>query len=387
MLNSIDKSAVEIKNEFKNEFSSNISPKIKQFNKKRFVLAIEGIVSLIIPAAMAYIFFVMQHPQTQKDMISAISTIVICGSILPIISLYYYFCPESIKTADLAAASKHTGELEEQVLSLFRIKRSNYISKLKQNQLIEKLKETMIFPKFDRVTRFNARITLGGMFVLKNANDIGTKYESTRNSCKITIRENSFYNIKTNDYYMVLLLGGFALLVCTTCMAQKISQEMIWFGYALSIALLGAYIIMIFVNSSDQYKGVTIEIETPDKIYDGHAVLLPSDIKSTKIVKKPLRAFRSPINTYNLFISKTNPPNALTPVFFSILENIKKTFKTKSVRVSIKDNSIILFIKTHNKRLNVFDWTKDMESSKAYEPFINRWLSVFNMADNLSKKS
>lgn len=56
MLNSIDKSAAEIKNEFKNEFSSNISPKIKQFNKKRFVLAIEGIVSLIIPAAMAYIF-------------------------------------------------------------------------------------------------------------------------------------------------------------------------------------------------------------------------------------------------------------------------------------------------------------------------------------------
>ncbi len=88
-----------------------------------------------------------------------------------------------------------------------------------------------------------------------------------------------------------------------------------------------------------------------------------------------------------IFISKTNPPNALTPVFFSLLENIKKTFKTKSVRVSIKDNSIILFIKTHNKRLNVFDWTKDMESSKAYEPFINRWLSVFNMADNLSKKS
>ena len=96
MLNTADKSALEIKKEFKHQFSSSISPKIKNFNKKRFILAIEGIISLIIPVIMAYIFFVLEHPATPKDNNIAIASIVVCGSIFPIISLYYYFCPEKI---------------------------------------------------------------------------------------------------------------------------------------------------------------------------------------------------------------------------------------------------------------------------------------------------
>ena len=68
MLNIPEKTTEEIKSEFKNQFTSTISPKVKQFNKKRFILAIEGIVSLIIPAAMAYIFLfwnILQHLKIQ----------------------------------------------------------------------------------------------------------------------------------------------------------------------------------------------------------------------------------------------------------------------------------------------------------------------------------
>lgn len=407
MLNMPEKTTEEIKSEFKNQFTSTISPKVKQFNKKRFILAIEGIVSLIIPAAMAYIFFVLEHPATPKDTNLAILSIIVCGSILPLISLYYYFCPDKIKEEENAAkniiklnenfnkalyehgehCTKESLELEDQVLALFRIKKSNYISQLKQNQLIEKLKSTTIFPPFDKLTRFNARITLGGLFVLKNTNDIGTKFHTSRNGCNIMMRENSFYRMKPNDYYLVLLFGGLTVLTVTNCMASNITHFQTIVAYLFAITLLTAYIIMIFVNSADQYKGVIVEIETPEKIYDGHAVLLPYDDKLAKTTGKFIREVKQPVKEYRLFINKTNEPKMLTPIFFSLMENIRQNFKPKNLRISIKDNSIIFFMETSSKKLNIFDWTRDMENSKTYEPFINRLLSLFNMTDFLSKKT
>lgn len=407
MLNIPEKTTEEIKSEFKNQFTSTISPKVKQFNKKRFILAIEGIVSLIIPAAMAYIFFVLEHPATPKDTNIAILSIIVCGSILPLISLYYYFCPDKIKEEEKAAknilklnenfnkalyehgehCTKESLELEEQVLALFRIKKSNYISQLKQNQLIEKLKSTTIFPAFDKLTRFNARITLGGLFVLKNTNDIGTKFHTSRNGCNITMRENSFYRMKPNDYYLVLLFGGLTVLTVTNCMSSNITHFQTIVAYLFAITLLTAYIIMIFVNSADQYKGVIVEIETPEKIYDGHAVLLPYDDKLAKTTGKLIREVKPPVKEYRLFINKTNEPKMLIPIFFSLMENIRQNFKPRNLRISIKDNSIIFFMETSSKKLNIFDWTRDMENSKTYEPFINRLLSLFNMTDFLSKKT
>ncbi len=407
MLNIPEKTTEEIKSEFKNQFTSTISPKVKQFNKKRFILAIEGIVSLIIPAAMAYIFFVLEHPATPKDTNIAILSIIVCGSILPLISLYYYFCPDKIKEEEKAAknilklnenfnkalyehgehCTKESLELEEQVLALFRIKKSNYISQLKQNQLIEKLKSTTIFPAFDKLTRFNARITLGGLFVLKNTNDIGTKFHTSRNGCNITMRENSFYRMKPNDYYLVLLFGGLTVLTVTNCMTSNITHFQTIVAYLFAITLLTAYIIMIFVNSADQYKGVIVEIETPEKIYDGHAVLLPYGDKLAKTTGKLIREVKPPVKEYRLFINKTNEPKMLTPIFFSLMENIRQNFKPRNLRISIKDNSIIFFMETSSKKLNIFDWTRDMENSKTYEPFINRLLSVINMTDFLSKKT
>lgn len=407
MLNMPEKTTEEIKSEFKNQFTSTISPKVKQFNKKRFILAIEGIVSLIIPAAMAYIFFVLEHPATPKDTNIAILSIIVCGSILPLISLYYYFCPDKIKEEEKAAknilklnenfnkalyehgehCTKESLELEEQVLALFRIKKSNYISQLKQNQLIEKLKSTTIFPAFDKLTRFNARITLGGLFVLKNTNDIGTKFHTSRNGCNITMRENSFYRMKPNDYYLVLLFGGLTVLTVTNCMSSNITHFQTIVAYLFAITLLTAYIIMIFVNSADQYKGVIVEIETPEKIYDGHAVLLPYDDKLAKTTGKLIREVKPPVKEYRLFINKTNEPKMLIPIFFSLMENIRQNFKPRNLRISIKDNSIILFMETSSKKLNIFDWTRDMENSKTYEPFINRLLSLFTMTDFLSKKT
>ena len=44
-------------------------------------------------------------------------------------------------------------------------------------------------------------------------------------------------------------------------------------------------------------------------------------------------------------------------------------------------------METSSKKLNIFDWTRDMENSKTYEPFINRLLSIFNLTDFMSKKS
>lgn len=407
MLNMPEKTTEEIKSEFKNQFTSTISPKVKQFNKKRFILAIEGIVSLIIPAAMAYIFFVLEHPATPKDTNIAILSIIVCGSILPLISLYYYFCPDKIKEEEKAAknilklnenfnkalyehgehCTKESLELEDQVLALFRIKKSNYISQLKQNQLIEKLKSTTIFPAFDKLTRFNARITLGGLFVLKNTNDIGTKFHTSRNGCNITMRENSFYRMKPNDYYLVLLFGGLTVLTVTNCMSSNITHFQTIVAYLFAITLLTAYIIMIFVNSADQYKGVIVEIETPEKIYDGHAVLLPYDDKLAKTTGKLIREVKPPVKEYRLFINKTNEPKMLIPIFFSLMENIRQNFKPRNLRISIKDNSIIFFMETSSKKLNIFDWTRDMENSKTYEPFINRLLSLFNMTDFLSKKT
>lgn len=407
MLNTADKSALEIKKEFKHQFSSSISPKIKNFNKKRFILAIEGIISLIIPVIMAYIFFVLEHPATPKDNNIAIASIVVCGSILPIISLYYYFCPEKISKEEKQennvikigdtfnralyehgeSYTKQSLELEEQILALFRIKKSNYISTLKQSRLYEKLKNSFIFPKFDRLARFNARITLGGLFVLKNTNDIGTKYKTSRNGCSISLRENSFYNIKPNDYYLVLLFGGLFVLTVTNLMSANITHFQTIVAYLFAITLLGAYIIMIFVNSADQYKGVIVEIETPEKIYDGHAVLLPAGDKSVKETRKLLREVKPPVKEYKLLINKTNEPKILSPVLFAILENIKENFKPKYLRACIKDNSLIIFMETTSPKLNIFDWTKDMENAKAYDPFINRLLSVFNLVDYLSKKS
>lgn len=407
MLNIPEKTTEEIKSEFKNQFTSTISPKVKQFNKKRFILAIEGIVSLIIPAAMAYIFFVLEHPATPKDTNLAVLSIIVCGSILPLISLYYYFCPDKIKEEEKAAknilklnenfnkalyehgehCTKESLELEEQVLALFRIKKSNYISQLKQNQLIEKLKSTTIFPAFDKLTRFNARITLGGLFVLKNTNDIGTKFHTSRNGCNITMRENSFYRMKPNDYYLVLLFGGLTVLTVTNCMSSNITHFQTIVAYLFAITLLTAYIIMIFVNSADQYKGVIVEIETPEKIYDGHAVLLPYDDKLAKTTGKLIREVKPPVKEYRLFINKTNEPKMLIPIFFSLMENIRQNFKPRNLRISIKDNSIIFFMETSSKKLNIFDWTRDMENSKTYEPFINRLLSLFNMTDFLSKKT
>lgn len=405
-MQTLDKNTTEITQEFNSHFSSAISPKIKTFNKKRFILAVEGLVSLIIPAVMAYIFFVLEHPATPKDTETAILTIVVCGSILPVISLFYYFCPEKIKEESEAAknlikikafnkalyehgeaCSEATDALEEQVLSLFRIKKSTYISQLKQGQLIEKFKNSMIFPHFDRITRFNARITLGGLFVLKNTNDIGTKYKTTRNGCSISLREHSFYSNKPNDYYLVLLLGGFILLSITNLMASNLNQIMLWIGYIFSISLLAAYIIMIFVNSADQYKGVVVEIKTPEKIYDGHAILLEADDKHKASLKKLIREVKSPLADYTLHISKTNPPNVLSAAFFTLISNIRENFKPKYLRISIQDNSLMLFMKTSARKFNIFDWTKDMENAKAYEPFINRLSSIFNMADFLSKKS
>lgn len=408
MLNTVEKSTAEIKDEFKSQFSSTISPKIKQFNKKRFVLALEGIVSLIIPIAMYYIFFVLEHPATPKDNTIAIASIIICGSLLPIISLYYYFCPDKIKEEEAITnnviklntsfnkalyesgehCTKESLELEDQILSMFRIKKSNYISNLKQNQLVEKLKSTLIFPNFDKITRFNARITLGGLFVLKNTNDIGTKYTTTRNGCSITIRENAFYRMKPNDYYLLLLFGGFIVLTVANLMASNITYFQTIVAYLFGMTLLLAYIIMIFVNSADQYKGVIIEIEKNDnKIYDGHAVLLPAKDNCIKRAGKFLREIKPPTKDFRLLINKTNEPNMLSPIFFSLLDNIRSNFKANTVKSSIKGNSIIIFMQTTSSKLNVFDWTRDMENSKAYEPFINRLLSIFNMADYLSKKN
>lgn len=408
MLNTVDKSTAEIKDEFKSQFSSTISPKIKQFNKKRLILAIEGIISLIIPVAMYYLFFVLEHPATPKDNTTAIACIVICGSLLPIISLYYYFCPDKIKAEESITnnviklnnsfnkalyehgehCTKESLELEDQILSMFRIKKSNYISNLKQNQLIDKLKSTMIFPSFDKITRFNARITLGGLFVLKNTNDIGTKYTTTRNGSSISIRENSFYRMKPNDYYLLLLFGGFLVITVANVMSANITQFQTIVAYLFGMTLLLAYIIMIFVNSADQYKGVIIEIEKDQKFYDGHAILLPVNDKLVKVASKNLRLVRSPIKSYNLLINKTNEPNLLSsPVFFSLMDSIRANFKAKAIKASIKDNSIIFFMQTSSKNLNVFDWTRDMENSKTYDPFINRLLSIFNMADFLSKKN
>lgn len=405
MTQTIDKNTIDIKQEFNSQFKSSISPKIKQFNKKRLILAIEGIISLIIPVAMAYIFFVMKHPATPKDFTTAVASIIVCGSVLPIISLYYYFCPDKIREEETIASnllkfdfhkalyehgescSKQTNELEEQVLALFRIKKNHFISNVNQNLLINKLKSTMIFPKFDKITRFDARITLGGLFVLKNTNDIGAKYTSSRNGCKVKVRENSFYSNKPNDYYMVLLLGGFLVLITTICTCTDVNSIMTKVGFGLSFVLLISYIIMIFVNSADQYRGVIAEIETPEKIYDGHAVLIPANDKHLDIVKKALREVKSPAKGYSLLIDKTNHPSVLNEQFFELLENIKKNFKPEYLRASIKNNSIIIFMKTSSKRLNIFDWTKDMESSKAYEPFINRLVSLFNLAEHLSKKS
>lgn len=407
MLNTVEKSTAEIKDEFKSQFSSTISPKIKQFNKKRFVLAIEGIVSLIIPIAMYYIFFVLEHPATPKDNTIAIASIIICGSLLPIISLYYYFCPDKIKEEEAITnnviklntsfnkalyesgehCTKESLELEDQILSMFRIKKSNYISNLKQNQLVEKLKSTLIFPNFDKITRFNARITLGGLFVLKNTNDIGTKYTTTRNGCSITIRENAFYRMKPNDYYLLLLFGGFIVLTVANLMTSNITYFQTIVAYLFGMTLLLAYIIMIFVNSADQYKGVIIEIEKNDnKIYDGHAVLLPAKDNCLKRAGKFLREIKPPTKDFRLLINKTNEPNMLTPIFFSLLDNIRSNFKANTIKSSIKGNGIIIFMQTTSSKLNVFDWTRDMENSKAYEPFINRLLSIFNMADYLSKK-
>lgn len=406
MLNTVDKSSAEIKDEFKAQFSSTISPKIKQFNKKRFILALEGIISLIIPAAMYYIFFVLEHPATPKDNTVAIASIIVCGSLLPIISLYYYFCPDKInEEKDIASnviklntsfnkalfehgehCTKESLELEDQILSMFRIKKSNYISNLKQNQLIDKLKSTLIFPSFDKLTRYNARITLGGLFVLKNTNDIGTKYSTTRNGCSITIRENSFFRMKPNDYYLVLLFGGFIVLAAANFMANNITYFQTIVAYIFGMVLLLSYIIMIFVNSADQYKGVIIEITKEQKFYDGHAVLMPYKDKLNKVASKYLRKVKPPTQTLNLYINKTNEPNILSPIFFSLIECIRLNFKAKNIKTSIKDNSIIFFMETSSRKLNVFDWTRDMENSKTYEPFINRLLSIFNITDYLSKK-
>lgn len=402
MLNTPEKSTLEIKKEFKNQFKSEISPKIKKFNKKRFILAIEGIISLIIPAVMTYIFFVVEHPATPKDTNVAIASIVICGAILPIISLYYYFCPDKMNNDDnknLSEAfnkvlneqgdsyNKQSLELEEQVLALFRIKKNNYLSKLKQNQLCEKLKNSFIFPKFDKLAKFNARITFGGLFVLKNTNDLGVEYKTSRNGCKIAMRENTFYSMKPNDYYLVLLFGGFIVLAVTNLMAANITHFQTIVAYLFAITLLASYIIMIFVNSADQYKGVIVEINTPERIYDGQAVLIPDTDKILKDTRKSLREVKQPTKDFRLLISKTNEPKILSPVFFAIIENIKANFRPKSIRASIKDNSLLFFMETNSPRLNIFDWTKDMENEKAYDPFMNRLLSIFNMVDYLSKKS
>ena len=400
MLNTPEKSTLEIKKEFKKQFVSEISPKIKKFNKKRFILAIEGIISLIIPVVMTYLLFVVEHPATEKDTNLAIASIIICGAILPIISLYYYFCPDKMQSDNKKFSeafnkvinekgdsyNKQSLELEEQVLALFRIKRSNYLSKLKQNQLCEKLKNSFIFPKFDKLAKFNARITFGGLFVLKNTNDLGDEYKTSRNGNKISLRENTFYSIKPNDYYLVLLFGGFIVLAVTNLMAANITHFQTIVAYLFAITLLASYIIMIFVNSADQYKGVMVEINTPEKIYDGQAVLIPADDKYVKETRKYLRDVKPPAEGFSLLISKTNEPKILSPVFFAIIENIKGNFKPKYIRVSIKDNSMLFFMETNSPRLNIFDWTKDMENEKAYDPFLNRLLSVFNMVDYLSKK-
>lgn len=400
MLNTPEKSTLEIKKEFKKQFVSEISPKIKKFNKKRFILAIEGIISLIIPVVMTYLLFVVEHPATEKDTNLAIASIIICGAILPIISLYYYFCPDKMQSDNKKFSeafnkvinekgdsyNKQSMELEEQVLALFRIKKSNYLSKLKQNQLCEKLKNSFIFPKFDKLAKFNARITFGGLFVLKNTNDLGDEYKTSRNGNKISLRENTFYSMKPNDYYLVLLFGGFIVLAVTNLMAANITHFQTIVAYLFAITLLASYIIMIFVNSADQYKGVMVEINTPEKIYDGQAVLIPADDKYVKETRKYLREVKPPTKDFRLLISKTNEPKILSPVFFAIIENIKGNFKPKYIRVSIKDNSMLFFMETNSPRLNIFDWTKDMENEKAYDPFLNRLLSVFNMVDYLSKK-
>lgn len=400
MLNTPEKSTLEIKKEFKKQFVSEISPKIKKFNKKRFILAIEGIISLIIPVVMTYLLFVVEHPATEKDTNLAIASIIICGAILPIISLYYYFCPDKMQSDNKKFSeafnkvinekgdsyNKQSLELEEQVLALFRIKKSNYLSKLKQNQLCEKLKNSFIFPKFDKLAKFNARITFGGLFVLKNTNDLGDEYKTSRNGNKISLRENTFYSMKPNDYYLVLLFGGFIVLAVTNLMAANITHFQTIIAYLFAITLLASYIIMIFVNSADQYKGVMVEINTPEKIYDGQAVLIPADDKYVKETRKYLREVKPPTKDFRLLISKTNEPKILSPVFFAIIENIKGNFKPKYIRVSIKDNSMLFFMETNSPRLNIFDWTKDMENEKAYDPFLNRLLSVFNMVDYLSKK-
>ncbi len=400
MLNTPEKSTLEIKKEFKKQFVSEISPKIKKFNKKRFILAIEGIISLIIPVVMTYLLFVVEHPATEKDTNLAIASIIICGAILPIISLYYYFCPDKMQSDNKKFSeafnkvinekgdsyNKQSLELEEQVLALFRIKKSNYLSKLKQNQLCEKLKNSFIFPKFDKLAKFNARITFGGLFVLKNTNDLGDEYKTSRNGNKISLRENTFYSMKPNDYYLVLLFGGFIVLAVTNLMAANITHFQTIVAYLFAITLLASYIIMIFVNSADQYKGVMVEINTPEKIYDGQAVLIPADDKYVKETRKYLREVKPPTKDFRLLISKTNEPKILSPVFFAIIENIKGNFKPKYIRVSIKDNSMLFFMETNSPRLNIFDWTKDMENEKAYDPFLNRLLSVFNMVDYLSKK-
>ncbi len=400
MLNTPEKSTLEIKKEFKKQFVSEISPKIKKFNKKRFILAIEGIISLIIPVVMTYLLFVVEHPATEKDTNLAIASIIICGAILPIISLYYYFCPDKMQSDNKKFSeafnkvinekgdsyNKQSLELEEQVLALFRIKKSNYLSKLKQNQLCEKLKNSFIFPKFDKLAKFNARITFGGLFVLKNTNDLGVEYKTSRNGNKISLRENTFYSMKPNDYYLVLLFGGFIVLAVTNLMAANITHFQTIVAYLFAITLLASYIIMIFVNSADQYKGVMVEINTPEKIYDGQAVLIPADDKYVKETRKYLREVKPPTKDFRLLISKTNEPKILSPVFFAIIENIKGNFKPKYIRVSIKDNSMLFFMETNSPRLNIFDWTKDMENEKAYDPFLNRLLSVFNMVDYLSKK-
>lgn len=405
MIQTVDKSTVEIKQEFNSQFKSSISQKVRQFNKKRMLLAIEGLISLIIPLAMAYIFFVMKHPVTPKDLTTAVASIIVCGSVLPIISLYYYFCPEKIKEEEAVASNilkfdfhktlyeqgelctKQANDLEEQVLALFRIKKTHFISHLNQNLLINKLKSTMIFPKFDKITRYDARITLGGLFVLNNTNDIGAKYTASRNGCKVKVRENSFYSNKPNDYYMLLLLGGFLVLFTTINTCPDYHTVMAKIGYAVSFTLLLSYIVMIFVNSADQYRGVLAEIETPQKFYDGHAVLLPVKDKQIEFVKTSLREVKPPVKDYALLIDRTNPPTVLNPEFFELFESIRKNFRPEYIRASIKNNSIIIFMKTSSKMLNIFDWTKDMENSKAYEPFINRLLSIFNLADYLSKNS
>lgn len=138
-------------------------------------------------------------------------------------------------------------------------------------------------------------------------------------------------------------------------------------------------------DKRDLFKGAVIQLEL-EKSINNHIIIQPVGMRKPfgfKLIDLGNNAYANFAEVYSK--NQNADITFVDEEFLGLLERIAMAYSAYTLRMSIKDNIVVISIPSKKKVFYIAGMFKSLVNIRTYDEIINKFVSVFNIVDKLNK--